>query len=194
VPKASTKDAMLKEGLRLCLSNGFAAASVRDITRAAGAPLGSFANHFPSKEAFGIEILGLYREIWRKRFERSLLNEALPPREAFTRFFDELRNNQEEFGWKAGCLLSHYSLEVSAMSDEFRDNLLEAHRERSAGFAAGLRRAVASGDASACIDCDEMGSFLDEALQGAVMKVRVERGPAPFDRFRRHVFSAILHQ
>jgi TetR/AcrR family transcriptional repressor of nem operon len=183
---------MLKEGLRLCLSNGFSAASVRDITRAAGAPLGSFANHFASKEAFGIEILALYRETWRNRFHANLLNEAIAPREAFVQFFDVLRKDQERLEYKAGCLLSHYSLEVCSMSDEFRASLIEAHKERSAGFAAGLRRAVAAGDASPDIDCDEMGAFLDEALQGAIMKVRVERNPAPFDRFRKHVFSSIL--
>jgi len=40
---------------------GLAGASVRDIVEAAGVPQGSFSNHFASKEAFGIEILDLFR-------------------------------------------------------------------------------------------------------------------------------------
>jgi TetR/AcrR family transcriptional regulator, transcriptional repressor for nem operon len=192
LPKPSTKEAMLREGLLLCLVDGFLAASVRDITRAAGAPLGSFANHFASKEAFGMEILDLYRDIWRQRFAVSILDEKIPPRDGFARFFDDLRADMEKFGWKAGCLLGHFSLEVSSLSNDFRMKLREAHEERHVGFAAALRRAVETGDADPDIDCDGLAEFLDEALQGALMKVRVEQSSGPYDRFRKNVFSTIL--
>ena len=40
--------------------SGYEGATVRDICAAAGAPQGSFTNHFRSKEAFAQEVLDRY--------------------------------------------------------------------------------------------------------------------------------------
>jgi len=45
---------------------------VRDICAAAGAPQGSFTNHFPSKEAFAVEVLDQYFE-----YLKGLVRDAL---------------------------------------------------------------------------------------------------------------------
>jgi TetR/AcrR family transcriptional regulator, transcriptional repressor for nem operon len=48
----------LSVGLQTPHRRGFNATSVQDITDAAGAPKGSFYNHFESKDALAAEVVG----------------------------------------------------------------------------------------------------------------------------------------
>ena len=77
--RPSNRDKILSAGLRVINEQGYAAASVRDIVKAAGATLGSFTNHFASKEAFALEIIELYFLGGREAMQQTLLNEAMPP-------------------------------------------------------------------------------------------------------------------
>jgi TetR/AcrR family transcriptional regulator, transcriptional repressor for nem operon len=56
----SLRERILNAGLKVMIRSGYNGASVRDICAAAGAPLGSFTNHFSSKEAFAQEVFDRY--------------------------------------------------------------------------------------------------------------------------------------
>jgi len=56
----SLREDILNAGLKVMFRSGYIGASVRDICAAAGAPQGSFTNHFRSKEAFAQEVLDRY--------------------------------------------------------------------------------------------------------------------------------------
>ena len=58
--KPSLREDILKAGLKVMFQAGYQGATVRDICAAAGAPHGSFTNHFRSKEAFAKEVLDRY--------------------------------------------------------------------------------------------------------------------------------------
>ena len=58
--KPSLREALLDAGLTVMFESGYQGASVRDICAVAGAPQGSFTNHFRSKEAFAEEVLDRY--------------------------------------------------------------------------------------------------------------------------------------
>src|SRR5204862_8188502 len=62
VPRSSVREELLSAGLETLHRRGFNATSVQDITDAAGAPKGSFYNHFESKEALAAEAVRRYRE------------------------------------------------------------------------------------------------------------------------------------
>ena len=53
--RPSVKQQIIDAGLAELHARGYAACSVGDITKAAGAPKGSFYNHFASKEDFAVE-------------------------------------------------------------------------------------------------------------------------------------------
>ena len=55
--KASHRDSILDAGLKVMFRKGYVGAGVRDIVLEAGAPQGSFTNHFRSKETFAGEVL-----------------------------------------------------------------------------------------------------------------------------------------
>ncbi|MCA6277931.1 MAG: TetR/AcrR family transcriptional regulator, partial [Phenylobacterium sp.] len=46
----SNREQLIETGVETLMCRGFSNASVRDIASAAGVPLGSFTNHFRSKE------------------------------------------------------------------------------------------------------------------------------------------------
>src|SRR5262249_43060960 len=69
MPRPSLREQLLTAGLEVLHQKGFNATSVQDITDAAGAPKGSFYNHFESKEALALEALRLYLEKGRARRE-----------------------------------------------------------------------------------------------------------------------------
>src|SRR5271154_4363247 len=79
MPKPSHREKLLHVGMQVVHERGFGGASVRDIVQAAGVPQGSFTNHFPSKEAFGLEIIDLYFANSRRVIAETLLNDSLPP-------------------------------------------------------------------------------------------------------------------
>src|SRR5262249_24318548 len=68
VPRPGLREQLLAAGLATFHERGFNATSVQDITDAAGAPKGSFYNHFESKEALAAEAVRRYAERGRKRF------------------------------------------------------------------------------------------------------------------------------
>ena len=56
MPRPSLREIILDAGLKSMFRTGYHGTSVRDIVAAAGAPQGSFTNHFRSKEAFASEV------------------------------------------------------------------------------------------------------------------------------------------
>src|SRR5579871_3425929 len=143
--KLSNRERILAAGLKLVHERGFGAASVRDIIEAAGVPLGSFTNHFASKEAFGLEILNLYFAKTREVLNETLRNDALPP---LARLHDYIRANTRPSraeGAKIGCLLGNFSAENTYNSDAIRLRLVEIFDEIQAAVEYCLHAAVQTG-------------------------------------------------
>ena len=83
------REQLLEAGLDTLHRKGFNATSVQDITDAAGAPKGSFYNHFESKEALAAEALRAYVEKGRARRE-ILRDTKLPPLRRLRRYFEAM--------------------------------------------------------------------------------------------------------
>src|SRR4051812_42865199 len=79
MPKPSHREKFLEAGFEVVLERGYCGASVRDIVQAAGAPQGSFTNHFKSKEAFCLELLNRYYGLIEEGNRRTLRNDAAKP-------------------------------------------------------------------------------------------------------------------
>jgi TetR/AcrR family transcriptional repressor of nem operon len=192
MPKASNRDRILTAGMRVVNQRGFANASVRDIVGAAGVPQGSFTNHFSSKEAFGLEIIGLYYENTRANIAATLRNDALPPLERLAAYIDGTKDRLNQESMRNGCLIGNFTAEASENSEPIRMRLLEAFAETREAFAYCLRAAVAAGGVRAGIDPDEIAGFIMASLQGAILLAKAYRSPEPIERFKRVLFSTVL--
>lgn len=193
MPKPSHREKLLDEGLRVVLSQGYAGASVRDIVRAAGAPQGSFTNHFTSKEAFAEEILERYFSMVRGNIGKTLRNDSLPPLRRLRAWFDVQIAFLKTAEFRTGCLIGNFSIEASDQSELIRQRLAGMFKDINESIVYCLKAAVEAGEVPASTDVRELAGFLYSSWQGAVLLSKVEHSIKPLERFKKVLFGQILH-
>jgi TetR/AcrR family transcriptional repressor of nem operon len=192
MPRPSTRERILTEGLRVIHERGFAGAGVRDIVRAAGVPQGSFTNHFASKEAFGLEVIELYFAASREVMRETLGNEALAPLERLAAYIDSFKDRSSRNGMRNGCLFGNFAAEASCHSEVIRARLIEIFAEVERAIADCLRAAVAAGEVSPDLDCDDVAGFLVASVQGAHLLTKTQRAPDALDRLKHVMLTLVL--
>ena len=190
--KLRNKDKLLAKGLRVIHEQGLAGASVRDIAAAAGVPLGSFTNYFPSKTAFGLEIIGMYRAVSEAMLDATLRNEALSPLQRLRNYIDASRDLLDEDSMQNGCLCGNIGAEINSHTDEVRHRIIDVFSVDRNAVATCLKAAIALGELSDRIDIDDVAGFIVSSMQGAFLVAKVERSPEPVNRFKRILFSMTL--
>jgi TetR/AcrR family transcriptional repressor of nem operon len=191
--KTSNREKILTEGLRVVHERGFANASVRDIVAAAGVPQGSFTNHFASKEAFGLEIIDLYFANASTSIAETLRNDALPPLDRLGMYIDRQLARMGANNMRNGCLFGNFTAEIGDSSEAIRTRVVEIFGESRAALSYCLKAAVAAGEITKMIDCDDIAAFIVSSLQGAILLSKAQRTGEPVERFKRILFSMVLH-
>jgi len=192
--KPSLKDTILDAGLKAMFRTGYNGTTVREISAAAGAPQGSFTNHFRSKEAFAREVLDRYFAHVKGCVAQALNDTSLTPRQRLRRYLDIITGRLEGDNWSRGCLIGDLSLETSTSSDALRARLEEIFREWRTPFAACIAEAQASREIDRAFDPTDLAEFLLTSWQGAILRMKVERSPAALERFKAIVFSTVLKE
>jgi TetR/AcrR family transcriptional repressor of nem operon len=190
--KLTNREKILASGLRMVHERGFGGASVRDIVEAAGVPLGSFTNHFVSKEAFGLEILNLYFARTREVLTRTLRNDALPPLERLHEYIRLNTQASHSEDVNIGCLFGNFSAESAYGSDRIRCRLVEIFDEIQAAVEYCLKAAVRGGELPVATECDDVAALIVGSLQGAILLAKAYRSSEPTDQFEKTLFSAVL--
>jgi TetR/AcrR family transcriptional repressor of nem operon len=190
--KPSHREAILKAGLKVMFRAGYEGASVRDICAAAAVPQGSFTNHFRSKEAFAEEVLDRYFAHLKGFVKEALDNESLTPRERLKRYLDIISRVLANAKWNRGCLIGDFSLETTAQSRLLRERLEAIFREWRAPFASCIAEAQTADEIDSMFDPMDLAEFLLASWEGAILRMKVERGPAALDRFKNIVFQTIF--
>ncbi len=194
MPKPSLKDAILDAGLKAMFRTGYNGTSVRDVTTAAGAPQGSFTNHFRSKEAFAAEVLERYFAHTRGLVADALDDISLTPRARLSRYLDIITGRLESDGFSRGCLIGDFSLEASGSSEVLRIRLAAIFAEWRVPFATCIAEAQASGEIASDFDAQELAEFLLASWQGAILRMKVERSVAPLERFKKIAFQTVFKE
>jgi TetR/AcrR family transcriptional repressor of nem operon len=194
MPKPSLKDAILDAGLKAMFRTGYNGTSVRDVTAAAGAPQGSFTNHFRSKEAFASEVLERYFAHTRGLVADALDDTSLTPRARLKRYLDIITGRLESDGFSRGCLIGDLSLEASGSSEVLRTRLTAIFAEWRTPFASCIAEAQKSGEIASDFDAEELADFLLASWQGAILRMKVERNPAPLERFKKIAFQTVFRE
>jgi TetR/AcrR family transcriptional regulator, transcriptional repressor for nem operon len=190
--RPSNRNTILSEGVKVLRQRGYTGASVRDISEAAGVPLGSFTSHFASKEAFTLEVLNLYFSKSSEVIHTTLLNEALPPLKRIKSFIDETDKNLNCDQQWSGCLIGNLSIEASDHSEVIRKRLGEISKEIEKAVASALKAAVKAGDLAKSTDCNTLAGFIVFAQHGAYMQSRVDKNSTAIDRLKKVIGSLIL--
>jgi TetR/AcrR family transcriptional repressor of nem operon len=188
------REEILNAGLRLMFQLGYHGTGVRDICSAAGAPQGSFTNHFRSKEAFANEVLDRYFAQVQTAVREALNDKSLRPRQRLKRYLDIIGGRLERDKWRRGCLIGDFSLEASPHSNLLRERLEAIFKEWRAPFAACIAEAQAAGEIDSKFDPVDLAEFLLASWEGAILRMKVERTPAALERFKTIVFQTVLKE
>jgi TetR/AcrR family transcriptional repressor of nem operon len=192
--KPSLREDILKAGLKMMFRWGYQGASVRDICAAAGAPHGSFTNHFRSKEAFAEEVLDRYFANLKGYVKEALDDKSLTPRQRLERYLDTISGVLAVDKWNRGCLIGDFSLETTSQSKLLRQRLEAIFQEWRAPFAACIAEAQAVGEIDSTFDSVDLAEFLLSSWEGAILRMKVERGPAALERFKNIVFQTVFKE
>jgi TetR/AcrR family transcriptional regulator, transcriptional repressor for nem operon len=186
----NVREQIIEAGLKTLLEKGFNACGVRDITDTAGVPIGSFYNHFESKEALGAEIVDRYaRESPRRK---ALKDKTLPPLERLQRHFVGLNQMYADLGYGRGCLLGNFSAELADHSQLIRARLAALSASWTKDIKDAVQEAQADGVISSETDPADLAAFLLDAYEGALLRARIEKSGAPLDRFVAITFARLL--
>ncbi len=103
-------------------AEGYAATGIQSIVDGADVPKGSFYNHFPSKEAFGAEVIDVYSDRGQRKLRDFLCNPDVAPLARLEAYFDDRIEAFRASNYTRGCLLGNFSAEAadhSALVREF---------------------------------------------------------------------------
>ena len=190
--KPSLREDILNADLKVMFQSGYQGASVRDICEAAGAPHGSFTNHFRSKEAFAREVLDRYFANLQRSVKEALDDRSLTPRQRLKRYLDIISGVLAGAKWNRGCLIGDFSLETASQSKLLRQRLEAIFQEWRAPFASCIAEAQTAGEIDSTFDPMDLAEFLLASWEGAILRMKVERGPAALDRFKNIMFQTIF--
>ena len=134
--RGQNRDKLLAEGMRLLREGGYQATGVQEITAACGVPKGSFYNYFPSKTAFGVEVLEAYAEEGGRALDEALADDGRPPLARLRGLYEGWIAGMAEGGFRGGCLIGNLTQEMADHDDAFRQALETIHRANQARIGA----------------------------------------------------------
>src|SRR5262245_19929890 len=194
MPRESHRDRILDAGLKVMFRQGYIGSGVRDIVAEAKAPQGSFTNHFRSKEAFAREVLDRYFDHVKGLVAQALGDSKLSPRARLKRYLDIITQRLEDDHFTRGCLIGDFSLEAAPQSEMLRERLAAIFAEWRAPFAACIGEAQAAGEIAKTFAPDDLAEFLLASWEGAILRMKVERGPQALERFKRIAFATVFKE
>jgi len=194
MPRPSLREPLLDAGLRVMFRTGYVGSGVRDIAAEAGAPQGSFTNHFRSKEEFAREVLDRYFAHTQALVAEALDDRRLSPRARLRRYLEIITERLADDGFTRGCLIGDFSLEAPGHSELIRERLAEIFEEWRAPFTACIAEGQRAGEIDDSFAAEELAEFLLCSWEGAILRMKVTRSAEPLERFKTIVFETVLKE
>jgi len=191
-PNLQTRDNLIRAGMKMLHTGGYTATGIKDIVDAVSVPKGSFYNYFPTKEAFGQEVIDAFFERGLPSLNELLSNPEVPPLERLHTYFHTRITGFKTQGYTKGCLLGNLSLEVGDQSPAMRERIAEHFRTWSALLEQCIEQAQSSGAVRNPLPAATLAQFLLNSWEGALLRMRVEKSDAPLNDFAEVVFGSLL--
>lgn len=186
-----TRQALIDQGLKALLTNGYDGVGLGAILAAAQVPKGSFYHFFASKEDFAVAILDAYERHYIGLRASILGDHAASPFRRLEAYFDELERIHAGEQPLGGCLFGVLAQTAGARSPAFRARLAAIFAEWARRLHALLVEAKAEGEIEADLDVAEAAAFIIEAYEGALVRMKVDGGSAAFARFKRFALGSL---
>jgi AcrR family transcriptional regulator len=159
-------------------TSGYAATSMHDIIRAAGATGGATYHHFPTKKALGIAVIDERVATAVDRAWIEPMQSARSTLDGVLTVFAEVIASHERRGVLSGCETSNLALELALADEDFR-TALNAVFERWRGTIATRIRSDQANGMLDDTDADELATFIVATYSGAMAIAKTAQDSAP---------------
>jgi TetR/AcrR family transcriptional repressor of nem operon len=185
----ATPQKLLETGIELLLRHGYNDLGIAALLESTGTPKGSFYHHFASKEDFALQVIDLYMQDVHAGLAQCLGDPAHSPLERIRRFFEASEEKYRQQGYM-GCLLGGLGQELSGISEVFRRKVEECLQDIAEQLAGCLREAIAQHELPPGVDPDKLAELLVNCWEGAALRTRLRRDPAPLKDMLDFYFAA----
>lgn len=188
---AETRVRLIRSGLIHLTERGYSAIGVDEILRHAAVPKGSFYHYFPSKEAFGLALIDAYQDYFVDLLDGALTDSSLPPLDRMCLFIDRASEGMARHGYRRGCLVGNLGQEMSALPESFRARLIAVFDDWQVRTARCLELAQQQGQIATSADPSALAQFFWIGWEGAILRAKLEQGPAPIHAFTDLFFKLL---
>lgn len=186
-----TREALLRAGLAALTEKGLSNTGIEEVLLAVGVPKGSFYHFFPSKEAFGAEVVERYAAYFAAKLDRHFGNELLSPLNRLKAFVGEAEAGMARYGFARGCLIGNLGQEMAALPPAFREQVTAVFDDWQRRTAACLCAAQEAGEISRRLDPVQLAAYFWMGWEGAVLRAKLERRADPLHLFARTFFDLL---
>jgi TetR/AcrR family transcriptional repressor of nem operon len=176
----STKQRLLDAGLAMLLKHGYNDLGIQALLTATDTPKGSFYHHFKDKEDFALQVVDQYMLGVHAGLDACLGDKKRLPLARVRLFFEMTQQHYESEGYM-GCLMGGLGQELSGVSSVFRRKIEACFSKIAQRIATCLAEARLRGDIPADSDVAQMASLLVDCWEGAALRSRLKRDPAPLN-------------
>ena len=184
-----TKLRLLEAGLAMLLRQGYHDLGIQALLEETGVPRGSFYHHFEGKEDFALQVVDLYMAHVHEGLDATLLDPCIPPLERVRAFFLATREKYRGEGY-LGCLLGGLGQELSGVSETFRRKIESCFTAIAERMTRCLEDARQRGDLPRDTDPRRLADLLVDCWEGAALRTRLRRDPAPLEAMLDFYFHA----
>ena len=185
------RDKLIQVGKQIVVQQGFNAASLNEILKAASVPKGSFYYYFDSKEDFGLAIIEYFADSYRQKLQRILKDESIAPLTRLRNYFELGIAEMESSQCSDGCLFGNLAQELSAQNELFRDRLKQVFLDWEGFFAECLQAAFRAEEIDSQ-DIPALAQFVLSGWEGAILQAKVTKSTIPMENFIRVLFERVL--
>ena len=185
-----TRQLLLRRGITMLLRHGYNDLGIAALLEETQIPRGSFYHHFESKEDFGLQAVDLYMQEVHRGLDQCLADPTRSPVQRVRHFFEMSEEKYRTEGY-LGCLLGGLGQELSGVSQAFRRKVEECFDQIARRIAACLSEAIEQGDLPQETDPAKMAELLVNCWEGAALRSRLRRDPAPLREMLNFYFRNV---
>ena len=189
----ATKRLLIERGLQMLLEQGYNSLGLQSLLEAARVPKGSFYHHFSDKEDFALQVIDAYIASVHETLDECVADDRLDPLDRIRAFFRRVEQSYRSEGY-LGCLMGGLGQELSGVNEVFRKRIDWCLSSIADRLRLCLDAAVADGTLPKDCDTGLMANLLVDCWEGAALRSRLRRSPAPLLAMLEFYLDSICSQ
>jgi TetR/AcrR family transcriptional repressor of nem operon len=170
---------ILNIGSDLILHKGFTGVGLQEILQSCEIPKGSFYHYFPSKEAFGCELVKHYVDNYQIRLNKVWDNKQSAHNKIIDYFKLWIDDPETHYGWADTCLIVKLAAEVADLSEDMRSIMAKGVDDLINRLAALIALGKKDHSIQAKTDASALAQVIYQMWLGAALLSKLQKNKEP---------------